>query len=112
MTEEEVFERHAARVRVGYERIWKPSPEVKRLLELAPTMQDEVFEKCAEVVREILFGGFGVPQGFFYGRSPLEDWGRKLVDKPSTTSPLNTSPELEEDHKEPPEPSDTAVPVR
>lgn len=58
MTEEEVFERHAERVRVGYERIWKPSPEVKRLLELARAMQDEVFEKCAEVARECVKRGW------------------------------------------------------
>lgn len=58
MTEEGVFERHAARVRIGYERIWEPSPDVKRLLELARAMQDEVFEKCAEVAREIIKHGW------------------------------------------------------
>lgn len=79
---------HAARVRVGYERIWEPSPDVKRLLELAPDMQDEVFEKCAEAVR-----------------------AKILVDEPSTTSPLSTSPEVEEDHKDPLGPCDTDVPT-
>ena len=66
-----------------------------------------------------------------FGVSPLEDeqvkdyyirtldspfdlfanWVKDHADEPSATSPLNTPPEVEEDHKEPPEPLDTDVPV-
>lgn len=70
MTEEEVYERLAARVRIGYERIWKPCPEIDRLLELAPTMQDEVFEKCAEAIREIVRHSGEEDEG---RRSPEQD---------------------------------------
>lgn len=79
-----------------------------------------LWEAMDNMMKDYTARAFGVPQEFFYGRSPLEQtrevleaYGlfkdflrRSHVDEPSTDPNLNTPSEAVEDHKEPPTPRD------